>query len=59
MNAYPYNDDMVLLAPSLDALQDLLDPCELYAVDYCMIYKVQKLFVCVLYLKDYEIFLFL
>ena len=33
---------MVLLAPSLDALQELLDQGELYAVDHCMIHCVKK-----------------
>ena len=33
---------MALLASSLDSLQELLDQCELYAADYCMIYTIKK-----------------
>ena len=51
-NHLAYAADMVLLAPSLEALQELLDECELYDVDHCMIYNVTTLFVSVLNLKD-------
>ena len=41
-NHLAYADDMVLLAPSPAALQELLCQCELYAVDHSMIYNVKK-----------------
>ncbi len=41
-NHLAYADDMVLLAPSPTALQELLFQCELYAVDHSMIYNVKK-----------------
>ena len=38
LNHLAYAEYMVLLAPPLGALQELLDQYELYAVDHCMSY---------------------
>ena len=43
-----YADDAVLLAPSPDTLEELLDQCELYAVDHCMVYNVNTpVYICI------------
>ena len=42
MNHLIYADDMVLLAPSPDALQSLLDICNQYASEHCIKYNSRK-----------------
>ena len=42
MNHLIYADDMVLLAPSPDALQSLLNLCNQYANDHCIKYNARK-----------------
>ena len=42
MNHLVYADDMVLTAPSVNALQVLLSKCEVYARDHNIIYNVKK-----------------
>ena len=48
INHLSYADDMVLLAPSAKALQQLIDTCYLYSVDHDILYNVTKS-VCMLF----------
>ena len=48
INHLSYADDMVLLAPSVKALQLLLDTCYAYSVDHDILYNVTKS-VCMLF----------
>ena len=40
--AFGYSDDVVLLAPSLDALREMVSICETYATEYHLLYNPSK-----------------
>ena len=40
--AFGYADDVVLLAPSLDALREMVSICETYAAEYHLIFNPSK-----------------
>ena len=40
--AFGYSDDVVLLAPSLDALREMVSICETYATKYQLLYNPSK-----------------
>ena len=42
INSLSYADDMVLLAPTADALQDLIGVCEVYAARHDIVYNTAK-----------------
>ena len=42
INSLSYADDMVLLAPTADALQDLIDVCQVYAARHDIVYNTTK-----------------
>ena len=42
INSLSYADDMVLLAPTVEALQQLLDVCQAYAAQHDMLYNTTK-----------------
>ena len=44
-NHLAYADDMVLFAPSPDALSRIIS--ELYAIDHGMIYSVKRVYMCI------------
>ena len=41
--AFGYADDVVLLAPSLDALREMVSICETYAAEYQLLINPSKL----------------
>ena len=53
VNHIAYADDMVLLAPSVRALQMLLQVCDQYAVPHDIIYNTDKTFCMVFWPKKY------
>ena len=40
--AFGYADDVVLLAPSLNALKEMVSICETYATEYQLLFKKSK-----------------
>ena len=42
MNSLSYADDMVLMAPTADSLQALIDECQAYATTHDIIYNTSK-----------------
>ncbi|KAG0712737.1 hypothetical protein GWK47_017775 [Chionoecetes opilio] len=42
INSLSYADDMVLLAPTADALQDLINVCQVYAAKHKIVYNTTK-----------------
>ncbi|KAG0722901.1 hypothetical protein GWK47_005794 [Chionoecetes opilio] len=42
INSLSYADDMVLLAPTADALQDLINVCQVYAAKHDIVYNTTK-----------------
>ena len=42
INSLSYADDMVLLAPTTDALQDLINVCQVYAAQHDIVYNTTK-----------------
>ena len=42
INSLSYADDMVLLAPTTDALQDLINVCQVYAAEHDIVYNTTK-----------------
>ena len=40
--AFGYADDVVFLAPSLDALREMVSICETYATEYQLLFKPSK-----------------
>ncbi|KAG0710958.1 hypothetical protein GWK47_002394 [Chionoecetes opilio] len=42
INSLSYADDMVLLAPTADALQDLINVCQVYAAKHAIVYNTTK-----------------
>ena len=39
INSLSYADDMVLLTPSTDALQDIINVCQVYAAKHDIVYR--------------------
>ena len=46
VNSLTYADDMVLLAPTVTALQTLLEVCRAYAAPHDIVYNTTKTVVC-------------